>query len=246
MSRQQPRELTVINKTLVTPNMLRVTFGGENIHTIPEDQESGYVKLIFPREDQKSLFRTYTIRYQRDNEIDIDFVLHEDGGPASTWAKNAQPNDTILVGGPGPKKLIEESADWQILVGDMTALPAMSVNLEKLPLDAKGYAIIEVISEDDIQALQHPSGIELKWVVNPHPGENSSFLVDQITSLPWPKGSVSVWAACEFASMRALRSFFKNDTNVEKENLYISSYWKLGSNEDQHKEVKRIDSEEMA
>ena len=246
MSRPQPRELTVIRKSHITTNMLRVTLGGENIQTIPDDQESGYVKLIFPKGDEKPLVRTYTIRNQRADEIDIDFVLHEDGGPASTWAKQTQPNDTIIVGGPGPKKLIEESTDWHILVGDMTALPAISVNLAKLPHDAKGYAILEVISEEDIQALKHPIGIQLKWVINPHPGENTNLLLDQIQSLSWLQGSVSVWVACEFSSMRMLRTFFKNDTNVEKENFYISSYWKLGNNEDQHKEVKRVDSEEMA
>jgi NADPH-dependent ferric siderophore reductase len=246
MSRPQPRELTVIRKSHVTTNMLRVTLGGENIQTIPEDQESGYVKLIFPRGDQKPLVRTYTIRNQRADEIDIDFVLHEDGGPASTWAKQTQPNDIILVGGPGPKKLIEESTDWQILVGDMTALPAISVNLAKLPQDAKGYAILEVISEEDIQPLKHPSGIELKWVINPHPGENPNLLLGQIQSLSGLEGSISVWVACEFSSMKTLRSFFKNELKIEKENFYISSYWKLGSNEDQHKEVKRIDTEATA
>lgn len=127
MSKPQPRELTVIKKSFITTNMLRITLGGENIKTIPEDQESGYVKLIFPKGERKPLIRTYTIRNQRPNEIDIDFVLHEDGGPASTWAKQTQPNDTILVGGPGPKKLIEESTDWQLFVGDMTALPAVSI-----------------------------------------------------------------------------------------------------------------------
>ena len=245
MSKSLPRELTVIRKSFVTTNMLRITLGGENIKTIPEDQESGYVKLIFPIGEQKPLIRTYTIRNQRPNEIDIDFVIHKDGGPASTWAKQTQPNDTILVGGPGPKKLIEESTDWQLFVGDMTALPAISVNLAKLPQDAKGYAILEVISEEDIQPLKHPAGIELKWVINPHPGENSSLLLDQIQLISWLKGSLSVWVACEFSSMKTLRAFFKNDIAIEKQNFYISSYWKLGNNEDQHKEMKRIDLAEM-
>ena len=244
MNRPLPRELTVIKKAQITTNMLRVTLGGDNIHTIPANQESGYVKLIFPREDQKPCVRTYTIRHQRADEIDIDFVLHEDSGPASSWAKQAQANDLILVGGPGPKKLIE-AADWHIFVGDMTALPAISVNLEMLPQDAKGYAIIEVISQEDIQPLRHPENIELKWVINPHPGENANLLVEQVKLLPWLQGQVSVWAACEFSSMKMLRAFFKKDANIEKENLYLSSYWKLGSNEDQHKEVKRIDLEEM-
>lgn len=78
-------------------------------------------------------------------------VLHEDAGRASEWAKNARPGGNILIGGPGPKKLLDNTADWCLLVGDMTALPAISVNIEQLPADARGYAVIEVTDESDIQ-----------------------------------------------------------------------------------------------
>ena len=244
MSRPQPKEFIVIKKELVTPHMLRLTLGGDNIKALPEDQESSYVKLIFPNGNEKPLMRTYTIRHHRVDEIDIDFMLHDDGGPASSWAKGAQAGDTIVIGGPGPKKLIEESTDWQLLVGDMTALPAISVNLSELPHNAKGYAVIEVVSQADIQSLKHPDNIEIKWVINPQPGVDSNALLNEVKSLNWLDGSVSVWTACEFNSMKVLRDFFKKEKNISKENLYISSYWKLGINEDQHKIEKRNDAEE--
>lgn len=243
MSRPQPKEFTVIKKELVTPHMLRLTLGGESVKALPDDQESSYVKLIFPNGNERPLMRTYTIRHHRKDEIDIDFMLHEDSGPASTWAKAAQSGDTIIIGGPGPKKLIESSSDWQLLVGDMTALPAISVNLGELPYSAKGYAVIEVVSEDDIQTLKHPENIEIKWVINPYPGTDSNALLNEVKSLDWLDGNASVWAACEFNSMKALRDFFKNEKNISKENLYISSYWKLGINEDEHKIEKRNDAE---
>ncbi|QUX95882.1 NADPH-dependent ferric siderophore reductase [Marinomonas sp. CT5] len=246
MSKLQPRELTVIRKTNITKNMLRITLGGMNIHTIPDDQESAYVKLIFPSKDQKPLMRTYTIRHQRKDEIDIDFVLHKDGGPASSWALHSQPNDTILVGGPGPKKQIDKSAEWMLFVGDMTALPAISVSLEKLPQNSKGYAVLEVISGEDIQPLKHPDGIDIKWIINAQPGEKDSLLLEHVKSLNLPEDNISAWVACEFSSMKSLRSYLKNELRIKKENLYISSYWKHGNNEDQHKKVKQIDAEEMA
>lgn len=237
---KSPKKMIVIKKNLVTTNMLRVTLGGDDVKSLPSDQESAYVKLIFPTES-KPLLRTYTIRHQRADEIDIDFMLHEDGGPASTWAKETKVGDTILVGGPGPRKMIETNADWYLLVGDMTALPAISVNLEFLPDNAKGYAVIEVVSKDDIQSLKHPEGMDIKWVINPHPGENSLALLEQVKSLTWLEGGASIWAACEFNSMKALRPFFKVEKEIAKENLYISSYWKLGNNEDQHKVIKQQD-----
>tara|TARA_R110000751_G_scaffold4167_3_gene19426 strand:- start:1553 stop:2296 length:744 start_codon:yes stop_codon:yes gene_type:complete len=243
MKRPEPRLLQVIRSAKITPNMLRITLGGEGMHAFPTEQDGAYIKLMFPPKGEgKGIVRTYTVRHQRDGEMDVDFVLHEDGGPAATWAEQAQTGDKVLIGGPGPKKLMNPGGDWFLMVGDMTALPAISVNLEQLPNNARGYAVLEVISEADIQPLTAPANIELIWVVNPHPGENSEQLVEQVRTLVWPEGKPNVWTACEFSSMRALRRYFREERQVDKADLYASSYWKLGSNEDQHKVVKQQDS----
>lgn len=241
MSKPTSRLLKVIRKEYVTANMLRVTLGGEALAGFPEGQEGGYIKFIFPTTDGSRLMRTYTIRQQRQHELDVDFALHGDSGVACLWALHTQTGDQIQVGGPGPKKRISESADWMIFVGDMTSLPAISVNLANLPSESKGYAILEVQTEADIQTLQKPDDIELKWIINPNPGQDSQSLLEHVKTLKWLDGNVAIWAACEFSSMRALRAFFKERSDVEKGNLYISSYWKHGLNEDQHKIEKRED-----
>ena len=244
MVKPTPRPLKVLRKEYVTSNMLRVTLGGDAMADFPKDQESGYVKLMFPTLDGSRLMRTYTIRQQRADELDIDFAIHGDSGVACHWALHSQPGDEILVGGPGPKKLISEDADWMIFVGDMTSLPAISVNLAQLPDQARGYAILEVQSEADIQPLAKPEGIELRWIINAHPGEDSQSLLEQVKALPWLDGKVAIWAACEFSSMRTLRAYFKERDDLEKGNIYVSSYWKHGLNEDQHKVEKRQDLDE--
>lgn len=244
MSRPAPRTLHVIGSRYLTSNMLRITLGGDEIATFPDDQEGAYIKLIFPGEDgTKDVTRTYTVRYQRHKQIDVDFVMHSDGGPASNWAKNARPGDEIRVGGPGPKKLVDNSADWFLLVGDMTALPAISVCIEQLPADARGYAVIEVSEAGDIQALAHPPSFTLHWVITPELGKYSSSLINRVRQLEWLSGRPSVWAACEFSKMRELRRYFKTDRQLERQELYISSYWKYGSSESQHKLIKRQDNE---
>ncbi len=243
MARPEPKLFTVVRSEYVTPNMLRVTVGGEAMKSFPKDQESGYIKLIFPSENGR-LMRTYTIRQQREDEMDIDFAIHGEGenqGIACKWALNAQPGDEILIGGPGPKKLASENTDWMLFVGDMTSLPAISVNLEQLPRDAKGYALLEVQTESDIQPLHKPEGIKIKWLINDRPGQDSNALLDNIKSLDWLDGSLSLWAACEFSSMRNIRAYFKDREDVSKADFYVSSYWKMGLNEDQHKVEKRND-----
>lgn len=246
MSRPAPLTLQVISSVAVTPHMLRITLGGEDISKFPSDQESAYIKLIFSQANsEQRLIRTYSIRRQRADQFDVDFVLHEDAGPAAQWALSARPGDSILVAGPGPKKLVDNSADWFLMAGDMTALPAISVNLEQLPADARGHAVIEVIDERDIQSLVHPAGIKLHWLINPHPGQNSQLLLDRIRLLDWLPGRPSIWAACEFSSMRALRQYLREERSVARNDLYVSSYWKLGSSEDQHKLAKQEDNQTL-
>lgn len=247
MAKPNPRVLEVIGTTYITPHMCRVTLGGDGLRDFPVDQESAYIKLMFPQEkESRPLMRTYTISGQRDNEIDVDFALHDAEGPASTWARNAQVGQQILVGGPGPKKLINNDADWFLLVGDMTALPAITVNLAQLPDDARGYAVLEVTTEADRQTLKKPANVEIHWIINATPNAENSPLLERIKTLPWFRGQPAVWAACEFHSMRALRQYFKVERLITKTHLYVSSYWKVNSTEDQHKIEKREDAQSIA
>jgi len=242
LARSEPREFQVVGCAQVTPNMRRITLGGEGMKTFPENQDAAYVKLrlLQPNSD-RSLVRTYTVRSQRADEIDVDFALHEKCGPATQWALDAQIGDKILVAGPGPKKLLHPDADWVLLVGDMSALPAISGVIEQMADDVVGHAVIEVIDESDIQQLRVPAGVKMHWLVNPHPGENGHLLVDYVKNLQWRSGQPSVWSACEFKSMRQLRDYFRGERQLGNDSLYISSYWKNGSNEDAHRVAKSSD-----
>lgn len=243
MARTEPRQLVVIAKRQVTPNMLRVTLGGPGMAAFPEDQASAYIKLRVPDTSAgREVVRTYTVRSHRTDEIDVDFALHEDCGPATLWALNAQAGDSILVGGPGPRKLVHPEADWYLLVGDMTALPAISGTLELLPDTAIGTAVIEVMDEADVQDLRKPTHLTIEWVINPRSGHDSAPLIERVKSVEWIEGQPSVWAACEFASMRQLREYFRTERGLGTGHLYISSYWKAGSTEETHKLAKREDA----
>ncbi|NBF05875.1 SIP domain-containing protein [Pseudomonas sp. Fl5BN2] len=122
----KPRAYRVINVELkqridLSPSMVRLVFGGEDIaqaRTLAPDQR---IKLLFPGADgtppqlpvegdwhaarrklptqQQPPMRTYTIRALRMQpaELDVDFVLHGVNGPASSWATHAQPGDRLQI-----------------------------------------------------------------------------------------------------------------------------------------------------
>lgn len=111
-------------------------------------------------DDQRAPFRTYTVRRidPAARELDIDFVLHHDAGPAGAWAETAAPGDSILVVGPDARS--PESAqgiDFHpgtarrlLLAGDETAAPAICAILEGLPAGMDVDAFIEVPTVDDM------------------------------------------------------------------------------------------------
>ncbi len=245
--RPSPKLLKVLAAEQLTPNMRNVSLGGEALQGFPPSQDGGYVKLMLSPGGLSSrpLMRTYTIRRQTPEQIDIEFALHGsggEGGPAVEWAMNVKPGDEILVGGPGPARPLAKRADWYFVLGDMTALPAIAVNLEQLPNDARGDVIIEVRSPADEQNLVRPTGVTLHWVHNPYPGENVEQMERKMRSINWPSGRVFAWVAAEFEMMRRARAFLREEKGLGKEQLYISSYWKKGANEDAHKKVKREDA----
>ncbi|MEM6424525.1 MAG: siderophore-interacting protein [Cyanobacteria bacterium P01_H01_bin.119] len=249
------RTLVVKESAKVTPHMQRVVFTGDDLANFPENYESGYVKLLFSNEgralsdkaqtQEKYLRRTYTVRSfdKANNELGIEFSLHGDkSGPAARWAASTQPGDKILMGGPGPTKLVNNQSDWFLLASDMSGLPALCCNLEQLPADAQGYAVIEIPSEEDQQSLKVPVGVVVKWVINSEPGKKPEALLNAIKSLPWKDGNPYIWVACEFQSMKKIRQYMNESRNIEPENMYISSYWKFNRTEDEHRIDKQIDA----
>jgi len=244
MNKRQRRLLKVVNIQDITPHMRRITFSGEQYADFPANVAGSYIKLVFHPDTEQQSVRTYTIRQQRTDSFDVDFVLHGDNGEASAWANRAVVGDQLHIGGPGKGQMISHDAEWFFLAGDMTALPAISVNLEQLPANACGHAVIQIETPEDQQPLSAPIGINIQWVVAPI-GETTA-LINAIEETPWLEGRVAVWGACEFEGMRAMRRYFKQERQVAKQDLYVSSYWKNGIAEDEHKKVKKLDSDNNA
>lgn len=269
----RPRPLAILSVVNISKYMKRFVLTGEELEDFPVGFEGGYVKLFFHKDGDRQglairdeselsdgvrpVMRSMTVREAtpRDRKLTLDVALHpllEGGieGPAAVWAHSASVGDTILVGGPGPVKLTSSKADWVFIAGDMTALPAISCNLAQLSAGAQGHCLIEVLSQEDIQAIDKPAGIELHWIVSSEPPATSdeaaeaSEFFKRLTSIAWPEsGTAAVWVACEFNKMRAIRRYVRSQTAFDKSLAYMSSYWKAGRTDEEHKQDKKLDTE---
>lgn len=247
MARKPPviRTVEVLRREQVSPHMLRITFGGSGLQTFPDDQDGAYIKLRMSEpaagSDERPLVRTYTVRkFDADRrEIEVDFVLHDSDGPAASWAARCAPGDTINIMGPGPRKLVNLDADWFLLAGDMSAMPAILANLELLPDTARGYLILEIMAAADQPCIDAPAGIDVQWIINPQPEVPNTLLLDAVRKVRWLEGTPSIWVAGEFSLAIDLRSYLRQEHGADRSNLYASSYWQMGMSEDEHRVSKR-------
>ena len=125
---------------------------------------------------RRYVMRTYTIRRADPSrhEVTIDFVIHDDPGPAGSFAMRARPGDEAAIVGPvaaSPDSAIGIDfhpgyADRLLLVGDETAVPAVGAILGSLlrgGWEGIGVALIEVPTSEDAVALPEVPGIRVDW-----------------------------------------------------------------------------------
>ncbi|SHE94108.1 siderophore-interacting protein [Streptoalloteichus hindustanus] len=258
-ARRLGKPMRVVRTTEVTPLMRRITVtpvgedtlpGADHEHLGPNmkvfiprpgqaepvmpHREDG--RLVWPPEDVRATVRTYTTRrYDREaSEMDIDFVLHGDAGVASSWAANAKPGDILGVGAPGG--LTVREADWYLLTGDQTALPAISVILEKLPATARGYAFVEIPDAREEQELVRPAGVELVWLHRDGaPAGTGTLLADAARSVEMPTDeSVFAWAGAESAAVLDLRRHWQHERGLDRRRKLAIGYWKRGISETEY------------
>jgi len=139
--------------------------------------ESWYATWLDQPAEERGHMRTYTIREVRGSGLDtrlvVDVVLHlAEGatGPGSRWAAAARPGDRLVLLAPrrgvpfGGIEFVPGPARHLLLVGDETAVPAISSILECLPEGARGAAYLEVPHADDVLDVDGPLGVEVVWL----------------------------------------------------------------------------------
>lgn len=239
------REMRVIRVADLTPHMRRVTLTGDDLERFATD-ENYHVRLYFPQDPanpswpvrgadglgvvqapaRRPHVRKYTIRRidLATAEVDIDFVLHTAPGPGSDWAKAAVPGALVGMAGPGGRSV--RSADWYLLVGDETALPAIARALENMPASAEGHVLVEVAHSTDALPLVKPDGIEVAWIPRHFPDRS---LWDQARRIAIPTDrSVFCWAGTEFEAIQSIRAHWRDVGKLGKHRQLAVSYWRRG------------------
>jgi NADPH-dependent ferric siderophore reductase len=243
------RMLEVSKVQAVSPKMVRVTLRGEALQGFGSPSPDDHVKVFVPLPGHAhptvpvmtaegprfadgvtpSPARDYTPRRydSQAGELVIDFVLHGDG-PASTWASQARPGQTLAIGGPRGSRIVPDDFDTYVMIGDETALPAIGRWLEELPASARAITFIEVADRDEVQALESRAEVEHHWFFRDGaaPGTTRQ-LEDAVRALSFPAGDTFVWIGAESRVVRGIRLHLLNERGHNPDWMKASGYWKL-------------------
>jgi NADPH-dependent ferric siderophore reductase len=238
------RKLTVARIERLPPKMIRVVLRGEELQGFTSRGFDDHIKVIFPPNDPAArdssalggaiapCMRDFTPRHfdATAGELWIDFFLH-DAGPAAAWAAQASAGQTLEIGGPrGSAVIALEGIDAHVLIGDETAIPAISRRLEELPPDSQALVAIETDAHFERPVLASRAAMTVVWVARDgRSGSPARELIDTLRTTEFPPGHCFVWVAIESRAARAIRNYLREERGLDKQWIKAAGYWQRGA-----------------
>lgn len=222
------RKLTVTRIERVAPQLRRIVLSGDELAGFTSLGFDDHIKLFFVDDSGEPAMRDFTPRHYdaARGELWIDFYLH-DAGPATNWAAQAAPGQTLEIVGPkGSAVIAMQGIDTHVLVGDETAVPAIGRRLEELPRGSRALAIVETDGEE-WSAPATQAVLETIRVRRPaHEHAPGQALIDALRTASIPTERCFFWIAAESNAARAIRRYLVDEFGVDKRWIKAAGYWR--------------------
>ncbi|WP_205699429.1 siderophore-interacting protein [Conexibacter sp. SYSU D00693] len=241
-----------------TPHLARIVLDGDGLEGFtPTGDTDSYVNVAIPPagapystpfalEDLKALpnevrpyRRRYTVRRwdAERRELTIEVVVHGDG-PGGGWARDAQPGDALVFTGPAGGYRPDPEADWHLLVGDESALPAIGASLEAVPAGAPVVVRLVCDGPEHELALETPGELDLVWLHRTGGAGDEDLLPEAVRALDAPPGVVHGFIHGEAGETREVRRHLLAERGIDPARLSCSPYWRRGLDDEAWRKVK--------
>jgi NADPH-dependent ferric siderophore reductase len=201
-----------MRREVLSDHLVRIAVTGLDGFTstgVPDE----WVALTVPGQFQT---RYYTVRSWDGAELVLDVVVHEHG-LVTEWAQGECVGDVVGVSVPKGSFELPDTASWVLLVGDLTALPAIARIGSTVDLPVSAY--VETIDGPLEDYLDFP----VTWLDPPAPDESG--LADLVRRLAWPEGDGYFWMAGESAQMRDIRRHVRHELGMASSAYDVMGYW---------------------
>jgi len=195
---------------------------------IPEIDEDWNVTL--PEGGVEPESRVYTVSDHRvvdgETRIDLDIALHDEG-VGSDWARTCRPGDRVGLIEPHGLYAAPAGVGWQLLVADITGVPAVARILRGLEPDQQAEVVIVLTDPGDEIPLPSPADVEITWQVVGRETDICDALAEAVTSRELPADDRYVWLAGEARASRAVRRHLRRGLGWPQADFYTCGYWQI-------------------
>jgi NADPH-dependent ferric siderophore reductase len=239
------RRVRVRSTGALSERMMRVVLGGDELAGFAIESAASSVRLLLPpaghdniemptwtgnqfelASGERAPIRTFTPRaFDAERlELTLDVVLHERGA-ATDWVRRTAVGDEVAISGPGRSETFDPAARSFLLVGDESAIPAISQLLETIDTTHTIQAHIEITDPGARFELPTHPNATIVWhdaIVGAAPGASVAAVVESLVQLP-----DAVWVAGEAATVQRLRTHLFDVRGLARGRVTARGYWKL-------------------
>lgn len=250
----------VVETVQLTPSLRRIVLGGGDLDGfvstgftdeyvnafffppgVPADVPFDHATLDERPAEQRPRGRRYTVRAWEPDAglLTIDFVVHGDVGLAGRWAAGAALGDRLQFSGPGGAYSPSTTADWHLMIGDESAIPAIAASLERLRPGVPALVVLIVDDATNELELSSPGAVDLRWVHRRSDPDDHELLLAAVAGAEFPAGDPDVFVHGEAAEVRAVRKHLITERGVAREGTSISPYWRRTLDDEAWRQIKR-------
>lgn len=214
-TRARQYDARVIAREVVSPHLVRLVLDAPDFEStgIPDE----WVGLVVPGQFQH---RYYTVKEYAGSGLVLDVVVHETG-LVTEWAARDVVGETVTLTEAKGSFDPAPTARWLMLVGDLTAMPAMARICTETELPVRVWAEVP----DDLSGYL-PDSAQVSW--STPPGPDSSAIATVVEGIDWPDGEGYFWMAGESSQMRAIRKHLMRDRKLPSHGYDVMGYWRGG------------------
>lgn len=178
-----------------------------------------WVGLVVPGQFQS---RYYTVRSYVAGELVLDVVVHDEGLVTEWVVLDDCVGASVTLTEPKGSFAMPADAAWLMLVGDLTAMPAMARIGEAATVPTRIWAELP----DQLPGYL-PDRPEVTWLEPP--AGHGSRLAEVVEDIDWPTGEGYFWMAGESAQMRAIRRHLMRERQLPSTAYDVMGYWRASS-----------------
>jgi len=251
----------VASTEVLTPSLVRVVLeGGDLAALVMPDATDAYINAAFRPVDapydevfdpqalrdshpdaEQPARRRYTVRAwdAEAHRLTVDFVVHGDSGVAGPWAEAARPGDALVFTGPNGGYRPDPDADWHLMLGDESALPAIAASLEALAPRAR--AVVRVVCDGPNHELElaSPADVDLVWLHRHGDERDASLLLAAVEALDFTDGTPFGFVHGEADEIRGVRRHLLHERGLTRRDLSCSPYWRRTMTDEAWRRIKR-------